>query len=320
MNIRLLALAVVAVGALLLLMASLFTVHQSQQALVLQLGEPRRVITQPGLHFKLPFVQNVLFYERRVLNLDPPTQRVLLADQKPLLVDSYARFRIVEPLRFYQAVRTEATAASRLDNIVNATMRGVLGNVTLASVLSDERVGIMNNIRDQVNEEVRRFGIEIVDVRIRRSDLPDETSQAVYDRMNSEREREAAEFRAQGFEQAQRIRASADREATVIRAEATRESEILRGQGEAQRTRILGEAFGRDPGFFEFYRSMQAYAASITGDNSLLVIPPDNDFFRYFNQAAGAERPRVAQQETPQLGDSAAVVLPPAQQTEAQAE
>lgn len=306
MNPRILVpLLIVGGAAIVLLLASLFTVHQSQQALVLQFGEPRRVITQPGLHFKLPFVQNVLYYERRVLNLDPPTQRVLLADQKPLLVDSYARFRIVEPLRFYQAVRTEATAASRLDNIVNATMRGVLGNVTLASVLSEERVTIMNEIRNQVNEEVRRFGIEIVDVRIRRSDLPDETSQAVYDRMKSEREREAAEFRAQGFEQAQRIRASADREATVIRAEATREAEILRGQGEGQRTRILGEAFGRDAGFFEFYRSMQAYVEAIRSDNTLLVLPPDNDFFRYFNQATGAERPRVAQQ-APLLGDTAA--------------
>jgi len=321
MNPRILVpLLIVGVGAIVLLLASLFTVHQSQQALVLQFGEPRRVITQPGLHFKLPFVQNVLYYERRVLNLDPPTQRVLLSDQKPLLVDSYARFRIVEPLRFYQAVRTEATAASRLDNIVNATMRGVLGNVTLASVLSEERVTIMNDIRQQVNEEVRRFGIEIVDVRIRRSDLPDETSQAVYDRMKSEREREAAEFRAQGFEQAQRIRASADREATVIRAEATRESEILRGQGEGQRTRILGEAFGRDAGFFEFYRSMQAYVEAIRSDNSLLVLPPDNDFFRYFNQATGAERPQVAQQ-APLLGDTAAAVPPAAAtQPETQAE
>lgn len=321
MNPRILVpLLIVGAAAIVLLLSSLFTVHQSQQSLVLQFGEPRRVITQPGLQFKLPFVQNVLYYDRRVLNLDPPTQRVLLSDQKPLLVDSYARYRIVEPLRFYQAVRTEATAASRLDAVVNATMRGVLGNVTLASVLSDERVAIMSDIRHQVNEEVRRFGIEIVDVRIRRSDLPDETSQAVYDRMKSEREREAAEFRAQGFEQAQRIRASADREATVIRAEATRESEILRGQGEGQRTRILGEAFGRDAGFFEFYRSMQAYAEAIRGHNSLLVLPPDNDFFRYFDQAAGSERPQTAQR-APLLGDTAAATPPaPAPQPQPQAE
>ncbi|WP_366553907.1 protease modulator HflC [Aquibaculum sediminis] len=302
-------LAILLGGGLILLLASLFTVQQTQQALVLQFGEPRRVITEPGLKFKIPFIQNVLYYERRVLNLDPPTQRVLLTDQKPLLVDSYARYRISDPLRFYQAVRTEATAASRLGSIVNATMRGVLGNVTLASVLSDERVEIMNNIRDQVNDEVSRFGIEIVDVRIRRSDLPDETSQAVYDRMQSEREREAAEFRAQGFEQAQRIRASADREATVIRAEATRESEILRGQGEAERTTTLSEAFGRDAEFFEFYRSMQAYVEAIDGDNSLLVLPPDNDFFRYFNQAGGANAPQAAQR-APLLEDSAPAPAP----------
>lgn len=300
MKSRLLVPLLILLGVLVILgLSSLFTVHQSQQALVLQFGEPRRVITEPGLKFKLPFIQNVITYERRVLNLDPPTQRVLLSDQRPLLVDSYARYRIVDPLRFYQAVRTEATAANRLDAIVNATMRGVLGNATLGSVLSDERVEIMNEIRNQVNDEVERFGIEIVDVRIRRSDLPDETGQAVYDRMQSEREREAAEFRAQGFEQAQRIRASADREATVIRAEATREAQILRGQGEATRTSILSQAFGTDAEFFEFYRSMQAYQDAIAGDKSLLVLPPDNEFFRHFNGVGdklqqAAQRPQGA--------------------------
>lgn len=307
MKTRLIAPLVIVLGALIILgLAALFTVHQSQQALVLQFGDPRRVITEPGLKVKLPFIQNVITYERRVLNLDPPTQRVLLADQRPLLVDSYARYRIVDPLRFYQAVRTEATAASRLAAIVNATMRGVLGNVTLGSVLSDDRVRIMNEIRDQVNEEVDRFGIEIVDVRIRRSDLPDETGQAVYDRMQSEREREAAEFRAQGSEQAQRIRASADREATVIRAEATREGQILRGQGEAQRTSILSAAFGTDDDFFEFYRSMEAYREAIQGDNSLLVLPPDNEFFRHFNSVGGDTPPQAAQRPLEEPAASAA--------------
>lgn len=312
MKTRLIAPLLIVLGALIILgLASLFTVHQSQQALVLQFGDPKRVITEPGLKFKIPFIQNVLTYERRVLNLDPPTQRVLLSDQRPLLVDSYARYRIVDPLRFYQAVRTEAVAANRLDAIVNATMRGVLGNATLGAVLSDERVAIMNDIRNQVNDEVARFGIEIVDVRIRRSDLPDETGQAVYDRMQSEREREAAEFRAQGFEQAQRIRASADREATVIRAEATREAEILRGQGEGQRTRILSEAFGTDNDFFEFYRSMEAYREAVQGDNSLLVLQPDNEFFRHFNSVnsdglpQAAERPAEEPEAAPNGQDEA---------------
>jgi len=263
--------------------SSLFVVNQTQQALVLQFGEPVQLIEEPGLKVKMPFIQNVIYYDKRVLNLDPPTQRVLLADQKPLLVDSYARYRIVDPLRFYQTVRIESTANNRLDAIVNATMRGVLGNVNLTSVLSDERTGIMEEIRKQVNDEAGRLGIDIVDVRIRRSDLPDETSQAVYDRMKSEREREAAEFRAQGYEQAQRIRATADREATVIRAEATRESETLRGEGDGQRTVILSEAYSRAPSFFEFYRSLEAYKIAVKGNNTLLVVPPDNQFFRYFN-------------------------------------
>jgi membrane protease subunit HflC len=266
--------------------SALFTVHQTQQAIVLQFGDPKRVVGDPGLKVKLPFIQNVLYYERRVLNLDPPVQRVILADQKPLLVDTYARYRIVDALRFYQTVRSEGTAGTRLATIINATTRGVLGNVNLASVLSQDRVDIMKNIRDQVNAEARRFGIDVVDVRIRRSDLPDETSQAVYDRMKSEREREAAEFRAQGYEQAQRIRAGADREATVIRAEAEREADIQRGQGEAERTRLLNDAFGRDPDFFNFYRSMQAYQESLRA-GTYLVLSPDGEFAGFFD-AIGA--------------------------------
>ena len=266
--------------------SALFTVHQTQQAIVLQFGDPKRVVGDPGLKVKLPFIQNVLYYERRVLNLDPPVQRVILADQKPLLVDTYARYRIVDALRFYQTVRSEGTAGTRLATIINATTRGVLGNVNLASVLSQDRVDIMKNIRDQVNAGARRFGIDVVDVRIRRSDLPDETSQAVYDRMKSEREREAAEFRAQGYEQAQRIRAGADREATVIRAEAEREADIQRGQGEAERTRLLNDAFGRDPDFFNFYRSMQAYQESLRA-GTYLVLSPDGEFAGFFD-AIGA--------------------------------
>lgn len=282
MNRRILLILGIAVIVLGVIASSaLFTVHQTQQAIVLQFGDPKRVVGDPGLKVKLPFIQNVLYYERRVLNLDPPVQRVILADQKPLLVDTYARYRIVDALRFYQTVRSEGTAGTRLATIINATTRGVLGNVNLASVLSEDRIEIMKNIRGQVNAEARRFGIDVVDVRIRRSDLPDETSQAVYDRMKSEREREAAEFRAQGFEQAQRIRAGADREATVIRAEAEREADIQRGLGEAERTQLLNDAFGRDADFFSFYRSMQAYEKALRGGTSM-VLSPDGEFAGFF--------------------------------------
>ena len=278
----LLIFGIVVIAAGIVASSSLFTVHQTQQAIVLQFGNPKRVISDPGLKVKLPFIQNVLYYESRVLNVDPPVQRIILSDQKPLLVDTLARYRITDPLRFYQTVRTEGTAATRLGTIINASTRGVLGNVNLASVLSEERATIMTSIRDQVNAEARRFGLDVVDVRLRRADLPDETSQAVYDRMKSEREREAAEFRAQGFEFSQRIRAAADREATVIRAEAEREAEILRGQGEAERTKILNEAYGRDPDFFNFYRSMQAYAASLR-DGTYMVLSPDGEFAGFFD-------------------------------------
>lgn len=281
------------------LFSSAYIVRETDQALVLQFGEAKDVNTEPGLYFKIPFLQNVIFYEKRVLNLDPPTERVLLADQKPLLVDSYARFRIADVLQFYQAVRTEQIGEDRLNVIVNSAMRAVLGNETLASILSEERTRIMTMIQEQVNQEADSLGMEIVDVRIRRSDLPDETSEAVYNRMISEREREAAEFRAQGEEQAQRIRATADREATVIRAEATRESEILRGQGDAERTRTLSEAYGQDRAFFRFYRSMQAYREGLGGDKSTLVLSPDNEFLRYFNQSqqegGNAPEPQDAQ-------------------------
>lgn len=269
--------------------SALFTVHQTQQALVLQFGDIRREIQEPGLKVKLPFVQNVLFYEKRVLNVDPPVERVILADQKPLLVDTYARYRITNASDFYKTVRNELRVTERLGTVINAALRGVLGNVTLSSVISDERAGIMTEIRDQVNAESKSqgFGIEVLDVRIRRADLPDETSQAVYARMRTEREREAAEFRAQGYEVAQRIRASADREATVIRAEANMEAEIERGLGDEEANRIYAEAYGQDPEFFRFYRAMQAYRRALGGASTSLVLSPDSDFFRYFGSIDG---------------------------------
>jgi len=277
-----LVLGILAIIAGVTLFSAVFTVHQTQQAIVLMFGEPKREITEPGLQFKIPFVENVVYYEKRVLNLDPPVQRVLLSDQKRLLVDAFARYRITNPLTFFQTVSTELGVRQRLGPVTNAALRGVLGNVNLASVLSEERDEIMRQIQTQVNSQAGRFGIELVDVRIRRADLPDEISDQVYQRMRSEREREAAEFRARGFEQAQRIKATADREATVIRAEAKREAEILRGQGEGRRTQILNDAYGQDQDFFNFYRSMQAYEASLANDTTYMVLSPDSDFFSFF--------------------------------------
>jgi membrane protease subunit HflC len=282
MNRKFLISGILVVVLAILASSALFTVHQTQQAIVMQFGDPRRVITEPGLNIKLPFVQNVRYYEERILDLDPPVERVLLADQKPLNVDSFARYRIEDPLKFFQTVGLESVLRDRLGSIINSNLRSVLGNVNLATILSEERADIMSRIQEDVDRESDRFGINIVDVRIGRTDLPQQVSQAVYSRMRSEREREAAEFRAQGQEEAQRIRASADREATVIRAEAQREADIIRGRGEAKRTRTLSKAFGQSPEFFRFYRSMQAYEGSINqngSDNSYVVLSTDRNRF-----------------------------------------
>ncbi len=283
MSRKYLILGVLAIGLGILGFMSAYTVHQTKQAIVLQFGNPVSSVDEPGLHFKAPY-QDVQYYEKRVLNLDPPVEQIILSDQKRLLVDTFARYKIINSLQFFQSARTEDGVKRLLGPIINASLRGVLGNVTLASVLSADRITILQSIRDSVNAQIIRFGIELVDVRIRRADLPDETSQAVFKRMQSEREREAAEFRAQGFELSQRIKATADREATVIVAEATRESEILRGQGEAKRTNILNDAFGQDASFFDCYRSMQAYEKALTKESTFLVLSPDSEFFRYFQQ------------------------------------
>ncbi len=261
---------------------SMFTVHQTQQVLVLQLGKYKRTIATPGLHFKMPFLQNVVTYERRVLEVDPPSEQVILSDQKRLDVDVYLRYRIADPLKFFKSVRDERVAASRLGNVVVSTLRRVLGNVTLLTVLSDEREKVRSDIHAEVNAVAGPLGIEIVDVRIRRADLPEQAAQAVFARMRSEREREAREARAQGFEKGQRIRASADREKTVLLAEAEKESEITRGAGDKQSYRIAAEAYGKDPEFYGFYRSMQAYRKALRGDDTTMVLSPDSEFFRYF--------------------------------------
>ena len=270
---------------------SIFTVHQTLQAVVLQFGAIKRVESDPGLKFKLPFIQNVAYLEKRVLNLDPQAETIVLADQRRLIVDAFVRYRITDPEQFIRVAVSEENLRAKLAPIVNDKLRRTLGQVFLTNILSGERAGLMRQIRDQVNAEVRQsdstFGINVLDVRIVRADLLPEVSQSVFQRMEAERKRDAAEFRAQGQEQFLRITAEADRQATVIRAEAQRKSEILRGEGDAERTRILNDAYGQDPDFFEFYRSMQAYEASIKPENSMLVIPPDNEFFNFFNNSAG---------------------------------
>ena len=267
--------------------ASLFTVNETQQALVLQFGEPRRVIQEPGLKAKIPFIQNVVIYDRRVLDLDPPVEQVILADQKRLDVDAFARYRITDPLRFFQSVGSEMVLEQRLNTVVVSALRRVLGNVTVLAILSDERSQVMADIRQQVNGEAQRFGIDVVDVRIRRADLPEETSQSIFARMRSEREREAAEFRAQGQEQAQQIRSRAERERTVIIAEAQRDSQVLRGEGDNQAFRIIAEATGRDADFYSFYRTLQAYRDSLRNEDTTMVLSPTGDFFKYFGTLSG---------------------------------
>lgn len=284
----LIGVGVVAAVLLVLAMSALFTVHQTQQALVLQFGNPKRVVQEAGLHVKMPFIQNAVYIDRRVLDFDADAQEVILGDQKRLVVDAFARYRITDPLRFYQSVGTEGVLRGRIDTILDASLRKVLGEVPLFTVLSADRAELMNNIRDQANTEAKQFGIDIVDVRIKRADLPAENSQAIYRRMQTEREREAKELRAQGAELAQRIRSRADRERRVIIAEAEKEGEIIRGEGDAQAVTIFADAFGQDVDFFSFYRSMQAYRGALGGDSTSIVLSPDGEFFRFFN-SPGAE-------------------------------
>jgi modulator of FtsH protease HflC len=275
--------AIVAIAAY----TSLFYVHQTEQALVLRFGEPRRVITEPGLEYKLPFVDTVIMIDKRILDLDNPAQEVIASDQKRLVVDAFARYRIADPLRFYQSVSTIEGANSRLATILNSSLRRVLGESTFIQVVRDERSVLMTRIQEQVNKEAKNFGIDVVDVKIRRADLPEANSQAIYQRMQTERQREAAEIRAQGAEQAQRTRARADRDVTVLIAEATSQSEQIRGEGDGERNSIFAAAYGRDVGFFDFYRSMQAYENGLKKGETRLLLAPDSEFFRYFNDARG---------------------------------
>lgn len=287
MNKALAILGVVVVVIGVIASSSLFIVEQTQQAIVLRLGKPQKTIQDPGLNIKIPFVEEVVFYEKRVLDLDPPTERVILADQKRLDVDSYARFRIIDPLLFYQTTRQISGVPSKLSPIINSSLRRVLGNQTLLNILSTKRAEIMVNIQKAVNDPVKRFGMEIVEVRVRRADYPDETRSNIENRMKSEREREAKEFRAEGFEQAEGIRADADKQKVVILAEAQKEAETLRGSGDSLAIQIYADAFGQDAEFFTFYRSMQAYRKSIASSETTMVLSPNSDFFRYFRDING---------------------------------
>jgi len=292
-------LAVVVVALLIVGYGALFTVYQTRQALVVRLGQPVRVVTDPGLHLKYPLIDNVIYIDKRILDLENPAQEVIASDQKRLVVDAFARYKVRDPLRFYQTVGSIEGANSRLATLLNSALRRVLGEATLTHVVRDERAVLMARVREQLDREAQAFGIQVVDVRIRRADLPEQNSQAVYQRMQTERQREAAEFRAQGSQRSQEIRARADREVTVLLADATSRAEQIRGEGDAERNRIFAEAFSRDPDFFAFYRSMQAYEAGLKTTDTRFLLRPDSEFFRYFGSPSGGPKSPATPSMTP---------------------
>ena len=261
---------------------SLFVVKEINQAIVLQFGDPKKIISTPGLQVKIPFIQNVVFLDRRILSLDPAPEEVIASDQKRLIVDAFARFKITDPLKFYISVGNERVARSRLATIINSRLRSVLGTQSLATLLSEDRTKQMAIIQEGVNAEAGKFGIEIIDVRIKRADLPQANSEAIYRRMQTEREREAKEFRARGAEMAVTITSTADKEVTVILANAKKQSEIMKGEGDGRRNKIFAEAFGKDPDFFAFYRAMQAYETALIGGDTSVILSPDSEFFKFF--------------------------------------
>jgi modulator of FtsH protease HflC len=303
MNHRaLIAVAAVLIVGGILAMSSLFIVDQIEQALVLQFGQPQRVIRAPGLQIKVPFIQNAIIYEKRLLDFEPPPEEVIASDQKRLVVDTYARYRIVDPLLFYQTVATEEAVRARLGALVSGSLRQVIGNVTLSALLSPQRAKIMQQIRDEVAGQAKSFGIDVVDVRIRRADLPTQNSEAIYARMRSERQQQAAQYRGEGAEAAQSVRANADRERTVILADAQRNGQKLRGEGDAQAIEIYAKAYDQDKDFFAFYRSLQAYRTAFGGNNTSFVLNPNSTFFRYFENPGGtpaAGAPGAANSQQP---------------------
>jgi membrane protease subunit HflC len=284
---------IIAVLVLLLIIigyGSLFTVYQTKQALVIRLGKPVRVVADPGLHLKYPLIDTVVTIDKRILDLESPPQEVIASDQKRLVVDAFARYRIEDPLKFYQTVSTIEGARSRLSTLLVSALRRVLGESTFIQVVRDERPQLTARMREQLDREAAAFGIVVVDVRIRRADLPEQNSQAVYQRMQTERQRIAAEARAQGSQRSQEIRARADRDVTVLVAEAQSKSEQTRGEGDAKRNQIFAEAYGKDAGFFGFYRSMQAYENGLRSNDTRMLLRPDSDFFRYFVDPSGKPR------------------------------
>ncbi len=285
--------ALIAVFAL-VASGAIYTVTQTQQALLLRFGEPvpgRTLVTEPGLHFKMPFIETAIFLDRRILDLETPKQEVLAADNNRIEVDAFLRYRIVDPLRFYQSVGSMEGASRQLANVLNSAVRRVLGEANMQQIVRDQRAQLMVKIREQVDGEATKFGVQITDVRIRRADLPRQISEKVFSRMQTERAREASEFRAQGSEQAQRITAKADRDVVVLRAQAQQQAEQTRGEGDAERNRIFAEAFGKDPEFFSFYRSMQAYETGLKSGETRLVMSPTSDFFKYFTKSGGGPLP-----------------------------
>jgi membrane protease subunit HflC len=293
-------LVVLAVIAAIVGYSSLFTVYQTRLALVVRLGQPVRVVTEPGLNFKIPLIDSVIYVDKRILDLENPAQEVIASDQKRLVVDAFARYKIKDALLFYQSVGSIEGANSRLSTLLNAALRRVLGESTLTHVVKDERAGLMARVREQLDREAAQFGITVVDVRIRRADLPEQNSQAVYQRMQTERQREAAEFRANGSQRKQEIQARADRDVTVLLADAQSKGEQIRGEGDAERNRIFAEAFGKDPDFFSFYRSMQAYEQGLGHRDTRMVLRPDSDFFRFFADPSGKEREAGRNNAAPQ--------------------
>jgi membrane protease subunit HflC len=270
----------------LLIYSTFFIVKETHQAIVLQLGEPKKVYKDAGLYFKIPLIQNVHFLDKRVIDIDAPAEEVIALDQKRIIVDAYAKFIIIDPLKFYISVGNERVAQSRLSSIINAKIRGVLGKENLVNLISTNRNKLMSQITKDVAEEAKDFGIDVIDVRIKRADLPSANSEAIFKRMQTERTREAKEFRAQGFELGQTIKSIADKEAAIILADARKTAQITRGEGDGLRNKIFAEAFGRDPEFFSFYRAMQSYEKSlISGSETSLVLSPDSEFFRYFGES-----------------------------------
>jgi membrane protease subunit HflC len=299
-------LLVLAIIAAFVAYSSIFTVYETRQAIVIRLGNPIRVISAPGLHFKAPFIDSIVYIDKRILDLENPAQEIIASDQKRLVVDAFARYKIVNPLQFYQAIGTIPAANSQLATLLNSALRRVLGESSFQDVVRDERDKLMARIREQLDRETQRYGINVVDVRIRRADLPEQNSQAVYQRMQTERQREAAEFRAQGSQRAQEIRSRADREVTVLLAEANAKGEQIRGEGDATRNRIFAEAYSKDPDFFAFYRSMQAYESGLGNNDTRMVLKPDSEFFRYFVDPSGRSAASPPQQPAQQAGPPAA--------------